>query len=215
MKRTEIATLVSVALLFLAVFIVKLAPSDDNSDRSGRQVGDTVTGFGCYNGSPIEWTILDIEDDSMLLISTESIDIKSYDPDHAPVTWETSFIREWLNGVFINEAFTEEEQGKILTSLVTADPNPEYDTDPGSDTEDKIFLLSIEEVREYYRDDVSRQCLYHGLDENYWWWLRSPGRSPSYAARVRSDGTVDCLGYMVENRHAGSGVRPVMRVSVS
>ena len=53
--------------------------------------------------------------------------------------WETCTLRKWLNSDFLNSVFTEDEKTKINTVLVSADKNPEFNSDPGSDTQDKVF----------------------------------------------------------------------------
>ena len=42
--------------------------------------------------------------------------------------------------------------------LFTADEKPNYDTSPGNDTTDKVFLLSITEVKQYFASDDDRKC---------------------------------------------------------
>lgn len=40
-------------------------------------------------------------------------------------------------------AFGTEEQMRIQNVIVSADNNPEYNTDPGRTTTDKVFLLNV------------------------------------------------------------------------
>lgn len=128
-------------------------------------VGDYVL-FGSYeqdndleNGKEdIEWLVLDIKDDKALLISKYGLDCKPYNETKTRTTWETSDIRSWLNSDFINSAFTTDEDDMIPTITVFADPNPVYDTDPGNETQDKVFLLSIDEANKYFDSDTEREC---------------------------------------------------------
>lgn len=62
---------------------------------------------------------------------------------------ENCSLREWLNEEFYNSAFSNSEKEQILSVTVPADKNPEYDTNSGNDTEDKIFLLSVSEAKKY------------------------------------------------------------------
>ena len=64
----------------------------------------------------------------------------------------------WLNSYFLNQAFNEEEQKEVLPTSVSAGSNPNSDTNPGSDTIDKVFVLSIYETDKYCRDLVEMQC---------------------------------------------------------
>ena len=183
-------------------------------------VGDIYT-FGSYeqdndltNGKEaIEWLVLAKEGNQALLISKYALDCKKYNEKFTDVTWETCSLREWLNGTFINAAFSSEEQNSIINSTVTADKNPSYSTSPGNNTTDKVFLLSITEVNKYFSSDEARKCApteyakSHGAytSSSYstggkatcWWWLRSPGRNSYYAAGVSSDGSVNDFGYSV------------------
>ena len=59
----------------------------------------------------------------------------------------------------ITTAFTEAEQSRIPTVTVKNSDNPVYETKSGNDTEDKIFLLSIDEVEQYFGITEERQCV--------------------------------------------------------
>lgn len=72
--------------------------------------------------------------------------MKQYHARDEYITWENCTLRAWLNDEFLATAFTEEEQRMIQTSIVSNEDNPKFNTEGGSETEDKIFLLSIEEV---------------------------------------------------------------------
>ena len=102
---------------------------------------------------PIEWKVLARDGDRVLVISRYILDCVRYDEEYRRVTWETCTLRAWLNGEFLNAAFDPEEQLLIPTTHVTADPNPDFAVDPGEDTEDKLFLLSIPEAEAYFHPD--------------------------------------------------------------
>ncbi len=209
-------------------------------------VGDIVT-FGTYeqddnlsNGKePIEWIILDVNaDGSYVMISKYALDCKPYNTADTDVTWETCTLRKWLNEDFYNAAFSAQEQAKIRTVKVVNEDNPSYGTKGGNDTEDRVWLLSINEVCDYFNndkvfayftDDASRICYstahakaqgaytYNGA---CWWWLRSPGYASWAAAYVYHDGYVYSNGYNVGDvddcgnyvYSAYIGVRPVVVV---
>ena len=67
-------------------------------------------------------------------------------------------MRKWLNGTFISNAFSSDEQNMIQSTTVTADKNPSYSTSPGNNTTDKVFLLSITEVNQYFSSNSAREC---------------------------------------------------------
>ena len=175
----------------------------------------------------IEWLVLAKENSNVLLISKKALDCKPYHSSYGNTTWEECSLRRWLNDTFVNEAFTTEEQEKILTTNVTADANPDYDTDAGNDTEDKVFLLSIEEANRYFKYDSERQCVSteyakangaytYEIDgaSNCFWWLRSQGGySNKSASVVNSDGTVSKYGNAVDDNR--DCVRPAMWISLA
>ena len=100
----------------------------------------------------IKWHILDYNESSgeALLLADTILDCQPYNETYVGVTWETSTIRKWLNSDedgFYNTAFTSDEQSAIIESDVVNEDNPEYETEGGNDTTDKVFLLSISEVQ--------------------------------------------------------------------
>ena len=201
-----------------------LLVNDENlsAAREARwQAGNYVT-FGSYpqtkagnDDTPIEWLILARDGDKALVISRYALDCVKYDTTTTPVTttsvtWETCSLRTWLNNDFYNKAFSAEEKESIVLSKVTADKNPSYSTNPGNDTNDNVFLLSIPEVNNYFEDKASRRCaptdyaVKNGAwtDSSYkvdgrascWWWVRSPGFNSHSAAGVDYDGFVNSFG---------------------
>ena len=171
-------------------------------------VGDYIE-FGQYR-----WKVLDIEDNQALLISEHIVVQQPYNDVAGPVTWETCSLRKYLNGTFYN-TFTPSEQKRISLSYIKNDNNQWYKSDGGEDTEDYIFLLSVEELTCLYFGDSSynltnpsakqrywfqrkdknntkRQVLYEG--SSWWWWTRSPGRDNKRAVYVHGDGNIGIQG---------------------
>ena len=201
------------------------------SNYVAADVGDIIE-FGAYeqdndtsNGKePIEWQVLERDGDKVLVISKYALDCKPYNTEYEDVTWETCTLRTWLNETFLNEAFSEAEQIIIQTTEVSADRNPDWSTDPGNATEDKIFLLSIIETYTYFASDEASMCVptayaiangawtsgSYNVDgeATCWWWLRSPGLYQYGAALVYRDGGVDSIGHYVFID--SDGVRPAM-----
>ena len=192
-------------------------------------IGDYVK-FGTYeqdndtsNGKEdIEWLVLAKENGKALLISRYGLDSQVYHRSETYISWENCTLRTWLNETFLNSAFSNAEQGRIINSTVTADKNPDHDSSPGNNTTDKIFLLSISEANRYFSTDNARQCeptkyaKKHGAwtyDNGCgWWWLRSPGSQSRYAAFVNSTGPVSNGGCSVN--HALSTVRPALWIDL-
>ena len=128
---------------------------------------------------PIYWRVLDKDGDRLLLLSDKLLDSFSYNynPDQevlTDLTWETCSLRAFLNdaeGGFLT-MFTEEEIARMLeTHLENKAANEELmaqwgtfedqgektysdlatqDRPDDPDTDDRVFLLSYQEVLEYF-----------------------------------------------------------------
>ncbi len=159
---------------------------------------------------PIEWKVLKVQGKRKLIISNYALDCQPYNEKYEDVTWENCTLRSWLNNDFYNTAFSEDEKRAIVQINVTADKNPEYSTNPGNNTSDKVFLLSISEVEKYFSDNDARKCVPTeyaiaqgaytsdkftvGGKATCWWWLRSPGNFQTTAAIVYNGGSVYYIG---------------------
>ena len=128
------------------------------------RVGEYIT-FGHYeqdnkqeNGKePIEWLVMDIQDGRAFVISRYGLEPISIHNTDEEATWETCDLRAWLNGEFMEIAFTDAECARIPVTAVEAhkDPNADKyyypkDIDPGNDTQDQIFVLSAVEKEHYF-----------------------------------------------------------------
>ena len=175
------------------------------------QIKGEYVSFGRYeqNGSsadgaePIEWLVLDVQDGRSLLVSRYALDTVPYNASYEQVTWESSSIRAWLNGDFTAAAFSESELSAILETEVDNGPaqgSSDFTTRGGSNTQDRIFLLSYGEAAKYFTDDESRKCTPTAFaagrgawtspdDAACGWWLRSPGSLATCAIRISSDGS--------------------------
>ena len=217
------AICVVLALLCVYVIIPAIAPVG-SLIKYGKYEQDNDSSNGIED---IEWIILAKDDNKMLVISDKAIDCKPYNTSSANITWETCSLLNWLNNDFINSAFSATEKTMISSVKVSADKNPDYDTDAGNDTEDKVFLLSIEEANRYFKYDSERQCVSteyakangaytYEIDgaSNCFWWLRSQGGySNKSASVVNSDGTVSKYGNAVDDNR--DCVRPAMWISLA
>ena len=207
---------------------LKEADIKSTMDRAGFvnvKVGDIIT-FGNYwqgknksaGKQPVEWQVLDVKDGKALVISKYCLINHKYNEEWTGVTWETCTLRKWLNDTFIKDIFSAEEMKAVMLSDVSADENPRYyTTNQGNDTKDKLFLLSIEEVEQYFDSDKKRQCkpteyaVNHGavtgiFSGNVFWWLRSAGFDSKHVSSVGRDGSVGNYGGVLG--HDGTCVRP-------
>ena len=189
------------------------------------KVGETIKlGYYEQDGNEstkdenIEWIVLEKQDNKMLVISKYALDGQVYYPEWENVCWETSTIRSWINDTFYNTAFNKEEQSYIATTLVFANVNPNHpNEDQGSQTKDKLFLLSAKEANTYFALDVNRKCIAtnHAIEaevevnsaNNCNWWLRTAGAGPR-GTFVDRDGSIDYYGNGVY--YDKYGVRPAM-----
>ena len=164
---------------------------------------------------PIEWLVLAEKDGKALLISKYALDCKPYNQNNCNITWENCTLRKWLNSEFINNAFSEEGQQIIVLT--------KNDTNGSRTTEDKVFLLSIEEAQKYFKNAEERKCMptpyakQHDAwssDDNFCsWWLRSPGLDQDNAAHVLNGG--DVYGFGDRVNFVSSAIRMAMWVDSS
>ena len=149
--------------------------------------------------------------------------------------YETSYIREWLNSDFYYIAFTEEERERIGSTTLnnngyyTSVGTKEFEKLDGNHTNDKVFLLSYDDLKNdnfefdssSVKFDVSRmssgsdyakiQGLYvyddsdSSYDGNSFWTLRTPGTISYYTCYVTHQG---CSRSFYGVDYAGGGIRP-------
>jgi hypothetical protein len=208
-------------------------PSDESISQDGNgaktKIGGIIT-FGSYeqdgdtnNGQePIEWRVLAVENDHALIISDKLLDAKAYNRDFVDITWEKCTLRSWLNERFAEAAFTAEEKEAILVTDLVNEGNREYAVDGGNPTQDKIFLLSIDEAKRYFSGDDDKIAFTTPYAEKQgvgvkkgkgWWWLRSPGDDAEYTMCVRHDGSFFETGRSVHLDY--NGVRPALWLDMS
>ncbi|MCG7408972.1 DUF6273 domain-containing protein [Paenibacillus sp. ACRRX] len=132
---------------------------DDNlaftSNRNFKP-GEIIT-FGLYPQSddgielPIQWRVLHNSGSELFILSEYILDCKRYHgssveikwQDCVDITWSDCDLRKWLNNEFYNNAFGDVEQELIKTTHCT-------DNGVGSpDTDDKVFLLSVTEIKDF------------------------------------------------------------------
>ena len=121
------------------------------TDGNGVTTWDCIY-FGNYYQSnsstkePIKWRVLSVDGNDAFLLADQNLDAKPYNEEATDVTWATCTLRTWLNGTFLNMAFTSAEQAAIKNTTVVNEDNPYYGTEGGVNTTDKVYLLSIAEA---------------------------------------------------------------------
>lgn len=236
--------------------------NNPTTDSSGVSTWDCIY-FGNYwqndtNGDgvadkndakqPIKWRVLSVNSDDAFIIAEQGLDAKAYNETGTDVTWENSTIRSWLNGYdasvnndkksftsdnFLDNAFSVAEQGAIKTTYVVNEDNPDYGTDGGNNTWDKVYLLAISEAanisygfddkynassktREAKNTEYAKQCgVWSSENSSYLdngnWWLRTAGGSAYYASRVSLYGSV----YYFYVNGTNVAVRPALHINLS
>jgi len=167
-----------VGVVFFARNGIKAPTGSGMSDETGTntasveevknaKVGDVIK-FGSYeqdnnlsNGKePIEWVVVGTRDGHTLLLSAYALDCKNYNEEKSDITWENCTLRSWLNNDFYNTAFSTSDKKRIVTAH---NENPDsyelykpwnsgsdvYGAEGGNATDDKVFLLSWTEARDY------------------------------------------------------------------
>ena len=141
----------------------------------------------------IEWLVIDKNDDRKLLISKYVLNAIPYDNDikvnddsvaNVPCKWSDSYIRHWLNKDFFNDTFSESEKNLMLSNLVESGKvygvdNSYTSDDMGIATNDKVYLLSKDEIRKYLGFEIN------GHNDNY---LSEP---TNYAKKVLNEEDVN------------------------
>lgn len=186
-------------------------------DIKEAKAGDKVS-FGTYPKDdtekllPITWRVLERKDNKVLLITDRSIDAKPYNMEERNTyswmfsysgNWSVSTLRKWLNHDFLKSAFSSEEAKKIAVTHLENKDSEKYGTLGGDDTDDKVFILSIEEARKYFPADEDRKAkvtkyarqnnAYADVKGCGYWWLRSVGQDQFDASYVDRDGQI-CEG---------------------
>ena len=216
--------------------IIKSISADESyaSNNANIKIGDYVR-FGKYydiddedivKKVPIVWRVLDIEDGYCLLLSKNILKTMPYNFSWNPTNWKESNIRIWLNYDFYDSAFDNKEKELIKRIFNENLGNYAFNLSQDYKTNDKVFLLSIEEIKKYntYNKDFISLGTKYAKKEGLWiskylssvgysvWWLRSPGRNTSFAAIMHADGSIGLGGDGVATK--GNGVRPSLWVKL-
>ena len=196
------------------------------------QTGDKIS-FGSY-----EWRVLEVKNNTALIITEYIIEQRAYHNAYKDITWADCSLRKYLNSEFYDR-FSATEKSRIIPVLNKNPDNQWYGTKGGTDTQDSIFLLSIEETVCRYFGDSSSKLYSPGKNQRYWferkdknnskriarlesrkegswwWWLRSPGRVSIKAVYIHGDGNIGIQGNNIlkgniSDGECKGGVRPAL-----
>lgn len=103
-----------------------------------------------FKYEPIKWRVLWVNEKDALLLSDLGLDCQQYYQATADGFWEISPIRNWLNTIFLDSAFSSPESSQIFSSQIETiawddaflSGGSDMLIDEGSKSEDKVFLLA-------------------------------------------------------------------------
>ena len=246
----SMAAILMAGLLSFSAFPKTLLAGSDTNDKSGKAIRSGtahISGamesniyFGNYwqsvrnedatdsNMEPVKRRVL-ANDGNLFVVSDQNLDCVAYNSSAETVTWEECSLRKWLNSKFIDKAFTAQEQGAVLETLVVNEDGAKG-SEAGADTYDKVYLLSVYEVIDPdlgfptdWKDEGGTRVALNteytkskdaltGTDMSGAWWLRTPGDANN-AANVFNSGKVFVRGGNVTNYIFA--VRPAMNIDTS
>ncbi len=208
-----------------------IATATPAPQQTMQYAGKEILQFGSYeqdgdtsNGQePIDWIVLANDGQKALLLSLYALDVKPYNSMSDKVTWNSSSLRSWLNGEFLNAAFTDAEKQMIPASTVANSGKNFFGVDGGKDTSDQVFLLNVNAANSYLTDMNIRLCRVTPYAEQRgarwdgegycWWWLRDPGNTGQFAAYVALNGMINDGGNEVSCNYIC--VRPALWVNLN
>lgn len=187
--------------------------------------GDTLT-FGRYpqdtdsSVSPIEWQVLKVSLNYLLLVSKQVLNVKPFNTEKSPADWGSCSLRAWLNTSFLQEAFSEKEQELIVEDEVSYSTNDFHSKN--KTTMDRVFCLGWEEVWRNLRFPAERTASPTHYAEkvrsvittdcNIKWWLRTPGVYHDCAMNIGTEGEFNEYGNSTNLESIG--VRPALRIDL-
>ena len=199
-----------------------------------------------YLVEPIKWIVLEETESEYMLISASVLDSgRPFNDLYMNSKWDESSIRDWLNGTdeyddetgskysgtwnFFDKAFSNEDKAYLKTSSIKTPASKEYGANASGDTEDQVYLLSVDEFNKYFitasdsaettktiypMGFASAYAIKRGATAGKYdevsWWLRNPG-ADLFTLGVNRTGTVSEGGFSISNTDIG--IRPVIRVS--
>lgn len=209
-----------------------------------------------FRYDPIKWRIIEINGNEVMLVADRQLDCAPYNTESCDVQWESCTLRSFLNGYsagqnisgedhssdpmlsFYGTAFSQSEKECIINGEVENPKNLNYYTDCGGTVNDKVFILSTDEVfgssaarHGFYPgggvDDPARRfrpSMYakargtwyspvEGYKGNSFWYMRTNGYTLSNASYICDFGYIYSRGTDVSCND--SGVLPAIRVDIS
>lgn len=99
-----------------------------------------------FEYTPMKWRVLRLDGSVAMLLSDRMPDVCPFNSEATDVCWEQCSLRRWLNGEFLDRAFSANEQSAIVTTDIENAPNYYFGTSSGPATRDRVFVLSEKEI---------------------------------------------------------------------
>lgn len=144
-----------------------------------------------YGG--LDWVVYHKGAESVRLISKDIVTYASFDNDGENNLWETSDLRAWLNGSFIEKYnIKKDELFEHTISEVAEDGTYDY-----KECKDYVSLLTTDEYRSY-RWRIPKV-------DAFWWTVTADSDTNNFVECVDTDGALSD-----EECYAENGVRPTI-----
>ena len=187
--------------------------NEPSNDISKKPEPNSIIPFGGYN-----WRVLEVQNDRMLILSDIIIEKREYHNADGHTKWGTCALRDYLNWAFYNKF-----NGPDRALITEINNDPQH----SNTTNDKIFLLSIEEVVKYFGDSGQlNKKNTTKINDQYnsariakdkdgkasFWWLRSGGYYGLFGLTNVSSVGIDGILYVNKHtsRNTTGGVRPAL-----
>lgn len=200
--------------------------SDNNAQQKLPDTSVSVGDIVWMGVMPMPWQVLENKNGRLLLISKFAFDCQAYNNTFYRVRWEDCALCKWLNNEFYTHYFTDEE--KATARSVYIDEDMLYSEKTGNLPESKLFFLSVEEAKKYFRTEDERKArvtivgrrkiMWQHFETYAHWWLRSPSLDKKAGAtHVLSNGDIALHGGFImsngyDNFYDHYGVRPAVYI---
>jgi hypothetical protein len=158
-KKSKKTIVISIISVLLIGFVITQFFSNGS-----RMSGDNfeIIEFGGY-----DWRVLDVRGNRALIITDMIIESRPFHNEEEDITWADSDLRAYLNGEFL-DTFSSADRARIIQTHNQNPDNPWFGALGGAVTQDYVFLLSLDELVQYFGD--SGQLADQEHSNNEWWW---------------------------------------------
>ena len=177
-----------------------------------------------FRVDPIQWNIIEENEDSYLLISSYILDGGLYDEDSN--NYEDSDIRNWLNTSFLDMAISSSNEKVLLSEVdnTLASTPDEHNSYVGDNTLDKVFLPSVKDLTNVaygFFANADRVCSLTDFARTSGMEIQE-GFTGAYFTRTPHPNGQRCFYFYDHRGHQGSatnvaaftfGIRPLIRIS--